>query len=140
MIRLARYLNNGKKWYRQCYNCTMLHLSPVSPTPHEWNVFYGMCNNENARCAAEVYCQRHQDKNRFPDHRVFIRLHNAYMEDRKSKCTSLYGWICIYREDAIRDEIEGNSSSRVRQISANVSVPKTTIQRVLKKQYYPFHI
>lgn len=44
-------------------------------------------------------------------------------------------------EEEIVDEVKRNQFSSVGQIPANVRVPKSTAQRVLKRHlYYPFHV
>lgn len=74
---------------------------------------YGMCN-ENAR--------RHQhNRNRFPDHQVFMRVHNTYVEGTVSGVSARSGRprIVVDAEEAITVKIQRNSPTSIRCISMN---------------------
>lgn len=98
----------------------------------------------NARAAARLYRERYPNEDRYPDHRVFSRVHRAYTEGRIPGTG--VGGVSEGRpqrvnEELILREIEEDPSASVRTISRHLDIPRTTVHRVLKKyRLHPYHL
>lgn len=106
----------------------------------EMHFLYGLCNG-NARQAAREYRNRHPNEERFPDHRLFIRVHNAYVEGVRPGMPVRAGRPLLDVDDEVLAAMEEDPSTSVRQISRNTGLARTTVHRALRRQQlHPFHI
>lgn len=113
----------------------------------EMHYFYGYARG-NARLAARLY--RTQGTRRgglqpetFPDYRVFLRVHNAYMDGRLPGASNREGTIRRNPEhvETVLEEVIADPSTSTRAISRQTRISQPTVQRILRQQnYHPYHI
>ncbi|CAH2084419.1 unnamed protein product [Euphydryas editha] len=90
---------------------------------------YGECRN-NASAAAALYRERYPTA-RYPDYRVFIRVHMCYSEGRihgggiGGMSSGRLG--NINRQYTVLDEIEQDPSTSTRVIAQRTGISKTTV-------------
>ena len=93
-------------------------------------------------CAAGVYRIRYQRRGRFPDHRVFIRVHNAYIRGEIPGAVRRDGRHRNddHDEDVVAMALEEPSTS-IRCISRDSGVSKSTVQRILQRyKLHAYHV
>lgn len=114
---------------------------PYTPREYaEMHFIYGFCNG-NARHAAREYANRYPNRVQHPDYRVFILVHNAYVEGRIPGMPKREGRPQHVPEEAVLRQIEENPALSVRRISENTGVARTTVHRILRRELlHPFHI
>lgn len=116
---------------------------PNTYTPREYAemyFIYGLCN-ANARQAARTYRERYPNRDRYPDHRIFLRVNNAYLEGRIPGAANNVGRPRRVDELQILAEVTEEPSTSVRRISRRTGIAKTTVHRILKRNsLYPYHI
>ncbi|XP_026320368.1 uncharacterized protein LOC113230565 [Hyposmocoma kahamanoa] len=106
------------------------------------HLIYGECHG-NGSAAARLFRERYPNLERYPDHRVFFNVHQAYMEGRlpstrrsgeRPEAEDDY-------EDVVLGEIANDPSTSVRGIELATGVPKSTAHRILKKlKFHPYHV
>lgn len=100
---------------------------------------YGECGG-NARAAARKYAERYPNASS-PDHRVFIRVHNSYMEGIIPGSGRIGRPQHHLNDEVVLREIENNPSTSTRAIERTTGIPKSTVQRILKQNnLHPFHL
>lgn len=113
----------------------------------EMHYFYGVARG-NGHLAARLYREhvRHRggpQPGRFPDHRVFINTHNAYIEGRipgRARREGIPRAVPERFERVIQD-IQRDPSMSTRQISVRTGIPRMSVQRVLRSVgYHPYRI
>lgn len=106
----------------------------------EMHFIYGLCDG-NARQAARVYRERYPDRDRYPDHRIFLRVSNAYLEGRIPGSAIHEGRPRVVDEHQILADVEENPTTSVRRISRRTGVARSTVHRILKRNsLYPYHV
>lgn len=112
----------------------------------EMHYYYGVARG-NARLASRLYEEHVRRRGgpqpeRYPDHRLFLRTHNAYMEGRiPGKSGRLSEFPTDERVDAVLNEVQGDSSTSVRMVSRRTGIPKSSVHRILQvESYHPYHI
>lgn len=123
--------------------CDRLHYKmPQTYSAREYAemyFIYGLCDG-NARQAALTYRQRFPNRERYPDHRVFLRVRNAYLEGRIPGNVVREGRPNV-DERPVLAEVEADPSTSVRVISRRTGVAGTTVHRILKRNdLYPYHV
>lgn len=84
----------------------------------------------NARAAARLYRERYPNENRYPDYRVFFRVHSAFLEGRPRRID----------EEAVLKLIEEDPSTSIRSIWRRTGVSIATVHRILKRyELLPYH-
>lgn len=113
-------------------------------TPQEYadmHLIYGECGCVG-REAARVYRDRYPDR-RHPDHRVFVRVHNAYTEGRipgTGEGGASEGRPRVYNDDVILHLVEQDPTTSVRVIARRTGISTRTVHRVLQRhELYPYH-
>lgn len=104
---------------------------------------YGLCDR-NARQAAALYRERYPNA-RHPDHRIISRLHVALSEGRFPGVDVGRGHEGRQRadgEEEVLAERKADPTTSVRDIERRTGVPKSRVQRILKKdyKYHPYHV
>lgn len=97
---------------------------------------YGLCDG-NARQAAALYRERYPNA-RHPDHRIISRLHVALSEGRFPGVGVGRGHEGRQRadgEEEVLAERKADPTTSVRDIERRTGVPKSRVQRILKKVY-----
>ncbi|GBP12801.1 hypothetical protein EVAR_6125_1 [Eumeta japonica] len=107
------------------------------------HLIYGECRG-NASQAAAVYRERYPNLNRYPDYRVFIRLHAALREGRFPG-TGVGGASEGRPQRVNPDEklrlVAADSSISIREISRHTGISTRTVNRILKRErLHPFHL
>ena len=117
---------------------------PQQYTPAEYanmHFIYGECNG-NANGAASVYRERYPNA-RNPDYRVFIRVHNAFMEGRfpgSGIGGTSAGRPQRHNADEVLEIVEEDPGTSISAISRRTGIPKTSVHRILKRhELYPYH-
>lgn len=109
----------------------------------EMHYLYGFCDG-NARAAAREYRQRYPNRDRFPDYRVFLRVHNAYMEGVLPGTHAPRAGRPVVRfdnEERILRELRLDPGISQRQISRNLAISRSVVQRIIKRQgYHAYHV
>ncbi|GBP81366.1 hypothetical protein EVAR_6224_1 [Eumeta japonica] len=106
----------------------------------EMHLIYGECGGI-ARRAAALYRERFPRARLHPDYRVFIRLHNAYVEGRIPGQRGGEGRPRLDNDDDVLDEIEDDPSTSVRAIQRRTGIPKSTVHNILKRyRLHPYHV
>ncbi|GBP11127.1 hypothetical protein EVAR_79780_1 [Eumeta japonica] len=95
----------------------------------EMHLIYGECGGIARRAA--LYRERFPRARLHPDYRVFIRLHNAYVEGRIPGQRGGEGRR-LDNDDDVLDEIEDDPSTSVRAIQRRTGIPKSTVHNILK--------
>ncbi|KAJ8728535.1 hypothetical protein PYW07_006231 [Mythimna separata] len=115
-------------------------------TPREYaemHFIYGEARG-NARAAARLYRERYPNRDRHPDYRVFIRVHNALLDGRilgTGVGGASEGRPPQVNDEIIIREIEEDSSVSIRVIAQRTGIPRSTVHRVLKRyRYHPYHV
>lgn len=107
----------------------------------QMHFIYGECGG-NASQAAELYRERFPNA-RHLDYRVFIRVHNAYVEGRIPGTGiggTSSGRPTIHHEEVVLNEIEADPTISVRVISQRTGISTRTVHRILKKEdLHPYH-
>lgn len=108
----------------------------------EMHFVYGFCNG-NARAAEREYRERFPGRERYPDYRVFQRVHNAYVEGQIPGNPHRAGR--PYENDDAEDDLVEMAleepSTSVRRISRRSGIPRTTVHRILRRnQLHPYHV
>lgn len=110
------------------------------------HLIYGECAM-NANAAARLYRERYPNEPRYPDYRVFIRVHQCYREGRfpgrgVGGAAEVGQLINPQHEEIVLHEIEADETTSTRAIARRTGVPKSTVHRILKKRFqlYPFHV
>ena len=107
----------------------------------EMHYICGLCAG-NARRAAREYRIRYQRRGSFPDHRVFIRVHNAYIRGKIPGAVRRDGRHSNddHDEDVVAMALEEPSTS-IRCISRDSGVSKSTVQRILRQyKLHAYHV
>lgn len=102
----------------------------------EMHYLYGFCDG-NARAAAREYRQRYPNRDRFPDYRVFMRVHNAYMEGTlpgEHAARTGRPVVRFDNEEQILRQLRLDPGISQRQISRNLGIPRSTVQLIIKKK------
>lgn len=113
----------------------------------EMHYFYGVAQG-NARAAARLY--REQLTRRggpqpevYPDHRVFIRVHNSYLEGRIPGTARSEGRPRIIDEDLIDNvmvQIVNDPSTSTRVVASRTGLSHMTVHRILRNEgMHPYH-
>lgn len=112
----------------------------------EMHYLYGFCDG-NARAAARAYRERYPNRDCFPDYRVFIRVHNSYTNGR---LPGQHGGRDgrgqqvvenVRERNQVLAEIQRDRSTSQRRISRAIGIPRSRVQRILKKnKLRPYHI
>lgn len=116
-------------------------------TPREYcymHLIYGEAR-QNARAAARLYRERFPNMESYPDHRVFLRVHNALLEGRilgtgiggagEGRPRHVDNDLIVLRE------IEEDPSLSVRTIARRTGIPRTTVHKILKVyRLHPYHV
>lgn len=116
---------------------------PNTYTPREYAemfFIYGLCDG-NARQAARTYRERYPNRDRYPDHRIFLRVNNAYLEGRIPGVGNPEGRPRTVDERQILAEVEEDPSTSTRRISRRTGVARSTVHRILKRNnLHPYHV
>lgn len=120
--------------------------TPYSPREYAMmHYFYGVARGiarEAARLYRE-YAERQQGPvvQRFPDHRVFVRLHNSFLEGVIPGFRGREpGRVNRDNEDVIIEELRHDPTTSQRQMPRRMGIPKTTIQRIIRaNKIHPYH-
>lgn len=107
----------------------------------EMHYIYKFCAG-NARRAAREYRNRYQGREHFPDHRVLIRVHNAYLRGEIPGAIRRDG---RHRNDDHDEEVVAMAleepSTSIRRISRDFGVSKSTVQRILwRHKLHAYHV
>jgi hypothetical protein len=107
----------------------------------EMHFLYGFCNG-NARAAAREYRQRYPDRDRFPDYRVFLRVHNSYLEGvLPGQHAPRLGRPVVRDPDNVLRELRMDPMISQRRLSRNLGIPRSTVQLIIKRnRLHPYHI
>lgn len=101
---------------------------------------YGLCDG-NARQAAVTYRERYPNRDRYPDHRIFLRVNNAYLEGRIPGSGNREGRPITVDERQVLVRVEEDPSISVRRISQRTGVARSTVHRILtKNNLHPYHV
>lgn len=116
---------------------------PHTYTPREYAemyYIYGLCDG-NARQAARTYRERYPNRDRYPDHRIFLRVSNSYLEGRIPGSAVNEGRPRTVDERQVITEVEENPTTSIRRMSRRTGVAKSTVHRILKRNnLYPYHV
>lgn len=116
---------------------------PHTYSPREYAemfFIYGLCDG-NARQAAITYRQRYPNRDRYPDHRVFLRVSNSYLEGRIPGSGNREGRPTRVDELEVLARVEEDPSISVRRISRSSGVARSTVHRILKhNNFHPYHV
>lgn len=111
----------------------------------EMHYLYGVSNG-NGRKAARLYRQRHQnDVNaRLPNHKVFIRVHQAYSENklpgRPEHHTGRPSIVENMKEEVL-EVVRTEPSTSIRKIAQRTGVSRSIVQRMLRKEkLHPYRL
>lgn len=113
----------------------------------EMHYYYGYARG-NAAEASRLY-RAHVERRggpqpeRFPDYRMILRVHNAYLEGRSPGTRD--GRMARMPNpdvvDAVVEEVERDPSTSVRIMSRRTGISKSQVHRTLRSVgYHPFHI
>lgn len=107
----------------------------------DMHFIYGFCDG-NAREASRVYQERYPNRDRFPDYRVFQRVHAAYREGRNPGAREGRPSIPdLGLEDEVLEMLRENPMTSVRRMSRRSGIPRSVVHRVVKrKRIHPFHV
>lgn len=109
--------------------------------------YYGYARG-NASEAARLYRQQLQrsgepQPERWPDHRMILRVHNSYMEGRVPSAR-IGRPLEMQEPDAVGsvlEEIGRDSSISVRTLERRTGVPKSRAHRILQQErFHPYHL
>lgn len=101
---------------------------------------YGECRG-NGLAAANLYRERYPNLARYPDYRVFINVHRAYLEGRIPHAPVREGRPRIDYDDQVLAEIENNPTTSARAIEKRTGIPKSTVNEITRRyQYHPYHV
>ena len=104
------------------------------------HLIYGECRC-NGSAAARLYRERYPSAARYPDHRVFMNVHNSYTEGRLTSASIRSGRPRAEYENVVFEEVAEDPSTSVRAIEESTGVPKSTVRRILKRSaYHPYHL
>lgn len=107
----------------------------------DMHFLYGYSDG-NAHAAAREYRVRYPNRQRFPDHRVFLYVHRCYEEGKIPGHTERPG----RPRDDINDEmllnmVEDDPTTSVRRLSRQTGISRASVHRCLKRnQLYPYHV
>lgn len=118
-------------------------------TPREYammHYFYGVAGGiarEAARLYRE-YAENQQDSavERFPDHRVFVRLHTSLLDNGVVPGLSRreVGLVDRGREEVILQELRRNPTTSQRRMERRTGIPRSSIQRIIRaNDLHPYH-
>lgn len=103
-------------------------------------------NGRNARLAAQRYVERYAaEGRRLPSFNTFLRLVQRFRETGSVKHRPLEGHDHNERRNFIRENrvlarVHRNPNTSCRQISREINVPKTIVNRITRKNdLHPFH-
>lgn len=117
-------------------------IMPLPYTPLEYanmHLIYGECRC-NANAASRLYQERYPNAQRYPDYRVFINVHQAYVEGRIPSARRNAGRPRLEQYEEVLNEIELDTTTSVRAIEAATGIPKSSLQRILKRhRLHPYH-
>lgn len=119
----------------------LLNFSTMFYTQQEYaemHYLYGVCNGNGLK-AARLYRRRHQNdiNPRFPNHKVFIRVHRAYSENKlpgRPKHHSGRPGISDDTQEEILQEIRTAPSTSVRKVAQRTGLSKSVVHRTLKNE------
>ena len=104
------------------------------------HLIYGECRC-NASAAARLYRERYPNRERYPDHRVFVNVHRLLSEGRFPNQVTSEGRPNTSNEDKVLQEVIYDPSTSVRLIEARTGVSKSTAHRILKRnEFHPYHV
>lgn len=112
----------------------------------EMHFIYGLCNG-NARASAREYRERYPNRDRFPDFRVFARVHRAYTEGRlpghqgAREGRGRPQVRNVQQENQVLREVRRDRTTSQRRISRTLGIPRSIVQRIIKKKkLHAYHV
>lgn len=113
---------------------------PYTPREYaEMHYIYGMCGG-NARLASREYRNRYPNRERYPDHRVFIRVHNSYLEGEMPGAVQRTGRPRGDDEEVLA-LVEEDPFTSIRRVSRATGVSIATVHRILRRNnQHPYHV
>lgn len=94
----------------------------------------------SARKAARIYGERYPNRHH-PQYGVFLRVHNAFSEGRLPGGRGSEGRPRGPNVDVVIHQVREDPSTSVRAIQRITGIPKSSVQRILKRmKYHPYHI
>lgn len=104
----------------------------------EMHYFYGVAQG-NASLAARLYREqlerRGEQREHYPNYRVFLNTHNTFMAGRIPGRSSSHEGIPRMDPDVmdlVVEQVERDPSTSTRAISRRTGVPRTTVMKILK--------
>lgn len=117
---------------------------PQHYTPAEYanmHYIYGLCNG-NANRAASAYREKYPNL-RHPDYRVFIRVHNAFMEGRFPGTGiggASEGRPQRHNAAEVLEIVAEDPGTSISVITRRTGIPQKSVHRILKRhELYPYH-
>lgn len=120
--------------------------APYSPREYAMmHYFYGVARS-NSRAAARLYREYAENQpgpanRRFPDHRVFTRLHQSLLEGAFPGSRGREpGRVDRNREEEVIEEIRRDPTTSQRRIARRTGIPRSSIQRIIRaNDLHPYH-
>lgn len=103
----------------------------------EMHYYYGVAQG-NGHLAARLYREqlerRGEEREHYPDHRVFINAHNTLMAGRVPGRSSHEGVprVDLDVRDQVVEQVQNDPSTSTRTISRRTGIPRTSVMRILK--------